>query len=326
MKLQFLIPQYNETEEVIKPLLTSISIQQSIDFNEIGAIIVNDGSDIKLSKDFLNSFPFEIKYIMNEHKGVSAARNRALDEATADYVMFCDADDMFYNMCGLKLIFDQIDGDGFDVFLSYFTEETKDINKKSVYIDHKQDATFVHGKVYKRAFLKLFQIRWCEELTIHEDSYFNYLCQACARENQMKLCHVPFYLWKWNDNSVCRHDPKYIFKTFNFLLDSSTQLVNNLLVRGLAKNAQEIVTGMIYNSYFTLNKKEWLEQENQEYRDSVEKRFKRYYLDFKCLYESIDEKTKNSIIIQLKNQKFNEGMILESITFNDWIKEILEKD
>lgn len=325
MKLQFLIPQYKETEEVIRPLLTSISIQQNVDLNEVGAIIVNDGSDIKLSKEFLNSFPFEIKYIQNEHKGVSAARNRALDEATAEYVMFCDADDMFYNMCGLYLIFEQINGSGFDVFLSYFTEETRTPDGKPVYVDHKQDATFVHGKVYKKSFLQLFQIRWGEQFIIHEDSYFNYLCQACAREGQMKLCQVPFYLWKWNDNSVSRHDDKYILKTFNCLLDSSTQLVKDLMLRGLTKNAREIVTGMIYNSYFTLNKKEWLEQENQDYRNAVERRFKEYYLEFKILYDQIDEVTKNQIIIQLKNQKYNEGMILESITFNDWIKLILEK-
>lgn len=325
MKLQFLIPQYKETEEVIKPLLTSISIQQNVDLNEVGAIIVNDGSDVKLSEEFLNSFPFEIKYIQNEHKGVSAARNRALDEATAEYVMFCDADDMFYNMCGLYLIFEQINGSGFDVFLSYFTEETRTPDGKPVYVDHHQDATFVHGKVYKKSFLQLFQIRWGEQFTIHEDSYFNYLCQACAREGQMKLCKVPFYLWKWNDNSVSRHDSKYILKTFNCLLDSSTQLVKDLMIRGLIKNAREIITGMIYNSYFTLNKKEWLEQENQDYRNAVERRFKEYYLEFKPLYDTIDEQSKNSIIIQLKNQKFNEGMIMESITFNDWINEILKK-
>ena len=79
MKLQFLIPQYNETDKDIRPLLTSISIQQNIDFNEIGAIIVNDGSDVKLTEKFLKSFPFEIKYIFNEHKSISAAHNRALD-------------------------------------------------------------------------------------------------------------------------------------------------------------------------------------------------------------------------------------------------------
>ena len=66
MKLQFLIPQYNEDEEVISSLLTSIALQQSIDFHEIGAIIINDGSNTYLNDDFLNSFPFEIKYIMRQ--------------------------------------------------------------------------------------------------------------------------------------------------------------------------------------------------------------------------------------------------------------------
>lgn len=326
MKLQILVPQYKETEEDIRPLLTSISIQQNVDLKEVGVIITNDGSDVKLSEEFLNSFPFEIKYFQNEHKGVSAARNRCLDEATADYIMFCDADDMFYNMCGLYLIFEEINKpEGFDVFLSYFTEETRTPDGKPFYVDHHQDATFVHGKVYNRSFLELFQIRWKEQFTIHEDSYFNYLCQACAREGKMKLCKVPFYLWKWNDNSVSRHDDKYILKTFSYLLDSSSQLVKDLTARGLMQNAREIVTSLIYNSYFTLNKTEWLEQENQEYRDKVERRFKEYYLEFKNYYDTIDEQSKNSIIIQLKNQKFNEGMIMESITFNDWIKQILEK-
>lgn len=236
--------------------------------------------------------------------------------------MFCDADDMFYNMCGLWLIFNEIEK-GFQVLLSFFTEETRTPDGKPIYVDHKQDATFVHGKTYNRQFLANNNIRWKEELTIHEDSYFNYLCQACAEEGQMKLIQVPFYMWKWNDNSVSRHDPKYILKTFSYLLDSSTQLVKDLEVRGKIKNAMQIVTNLIYDSYFTLNKKEWLEQENQEYRDKVERRFKEYYLQFKSYYDSIDEQTKNQIIINLKNQKYREGMIMESITFNDWIKQIL---
>lgn len=324
MKFQVLIPQYKETEEEIRPLLNSIALQQNVDFNEVGVIITNDGSDVRLSEDFLNSYPFEVKYIINEHKGVSAARNRCLDEATADYIMFCDADDMFYNMCGLWLIFNEIEK-GFEVLLSFFTEETRTADGKPIYIDHKQDATFVHGKTYNREFLIKNKIRWGEQFTIHEDSYFNYLCQACATPGQMKLIHTPFYMWKWNNNSVSRHDPKYILKTFSYLLDSSTQLVKDLTARGKVTNAMQIVTNLIYDSYFTLNKKEWLEQENQEYRNTVEKRFKEYYLEFKSYYESIDEQTKNQIIINLKNQKYREGMIMESITFNDWIKEILAK-
>ena len=95
MKLQILIPQYKETEEVIKPLLDSIALQQNIDFKQVGVIITNDGTDVKLSEEFLSKYPYDIEYYHNEHKGVSATRNACLDKATADYVMFCDADDGF---------------------------------------------------------------------------------------------------------------------------------------------------------------------------------------------------------------------------------------
>ena len=101
MRLQILVPQYDETDEIIKPLLDSIAIQQNVDFKDIGVIITNDGSDVKLSDDFLNSYPFKIEYYQNDHEGVSATRNYCLKKSKADYVMFCDADDMFYNACGL---------------------------------------------------------------------------------------------------------------------------------------------------------------------------------------------------------------------------------
>ena len=62
MKLQILIPQWNETDKEVKPLLDSIAIQQNVDFDEVGVIIVNDGSDTFLSDEFLNSYPFKIDY------------------------------------------------------------------------------------------------------------------------------------------------------------------------------------------------------------------------------------------------------------------------
>ena len=96
MKLQILVPQYKETEEVIKPLLDSIEVQQNVNLkNDIGVIIVNDGTDIHLSQEFFNRYSFPIEYHLNEHKGVSATRNACMDYADAEYVMFCDCDDCF---------------------------------------------------------------------------------------------------------------------------------------------------------------------------------------------------------------------------------------
>lgn len=322
MKLQILIPQYKETEEIIKPLLDSIEIQQNIDLaNDVGVVIVNDGTDVHLSQDFLNHYTYNIEYHLNEHQGVSATRNACLDHAKADYVMFCDADDMFYNACGLYIIFREIENGGFDSLVSAFIEESRDPDtKEPLYINHDMDSTFVHGKVHKRKYLLKNKIRWNDSLTIHEDSYFNCLCQRLAGE--LKYSQTSFYLWKWRDDSVCRHDPKYILKTYNNMLDSNDALVEQFLGRNRKEDAEFYAVGMIYDAYFTMNKDEWLNQENKEYRYATEKRFKEYWLKYKHLHDSIPQEIKNQIIMGIKNRMYAEGMVLETLTFNEWIKQV----
>lgn len=320
MKLQILIPQYNETNDVIKPLLDSIAIQQNIPFEEIGAIICNDGSDTYLSEDLLNSYPFKIEYHKEPHRGVSATRNACLDYATADYVMFCDADDMFYNACGLWIIFREMIT-GFDSLVSVFIEETRHPETKEVlYINHEQDSTFVHGKVHRRQYLIDKNIRWNNKLTIHEDSYFNILCQNLSQN--IKYCQSPFYLWKWRDESVCRHDPKYILKTYNNMLDSNSALVTEFMSRALHDKAMFFTGYMIFDAYYTMNKPEWLNQENQEYRQKTEKKFSTYYAKYKDMWNSIPPQEKMMISNQIRSRAIQEGMRMEAITIDAWLKHI----
>lgn len=324
MKLQILVPQYKETNEIIKPLLDSIEVQQNVNLKEdVGVIIVNDGTDVHLSREFLDRYSFKIDYYFNEHKGVSATRNACLDKATADYVMFCDADDMFYNACGMYIIFREIEMGGFDSLVSAFIEESRiPETKEPVYINHDMDSTFVHGKVHRRQYLINNNIRWNEALTIHEDSYFNCLCQKLAKE--LKYSQTSFYLWKWRDASVCRHDPKYILKTYNNMLDSNDALIEQFLGRNMKEEAQFYAVGMIYDAYFTMNKDEWLNQENKEYRYATEKRFKEYWLKYKNLHDSIPQEAKVQIIMGIKNRMYAEGMVLETLTFAEWIKQVEE--
>ena len=317
MRLQILIPHYREDVETVKTLLDSIAIQQNVDFNEVGVIICNDGTTLT----GLPRYKFKVDIFDESHRGVSATRNACLDHATADYVMFCDADDMFYNACGLYILFREMVFGGFDTLVSVFTEETRNpVDKSVLYINHDMDTTFVHGKVHRRQFLIDNNIRWNDTLTIHEDSYFNCLCQKLAKE--VKYCQTPFYLWRWRDDSVCRHDPKYILKTYNDMLDSNTALINQFLRRRHKEDAQFYAVAMIYDAYFTLNKDEWINQENQQYRDSVERRFAKYYKDFKELFLSVKPEVKTQIIMSIKNRMFGEGLLMEHITFDDWIRKI----
>ena len=324
MKLQILIPQYKETDDVVKPLLDSIAIQQNVPFDEIGVIICNDGSDVFLSDDLITAYPFKIAYYHEPHRGVSGTRNACLDYATADYVMFCDADDMFYNACGLWMIFREMET-GFDSLVSMFVEETRRPDTKAVeYINHEMDSTFVHGKIHRRQYLIDKHIRWNDKLTIHEDSYFNILCQNLS-EN-VKYCPTPFYLWKWRDESVCRHDPKYILKTYRNMLDSNDALVDEFIKRGVQDKAMFFTAFMIFDAYYTMNKPEWMNQENQEYRDSTERRFAAYYAKHKGMWNDLPVGDKMMISNQVRQRSVMEGMMMEAITIDAWLRHVEEME
>jgi hypothetical protein len=243
--------------------------------------------------------------------------------------MWCDADDMFCSVCALWIIFREINNGGFDSLTSVFMEESVNPQtKEHFYINRGDinmggiDSTFVHGKVHNRQFLLNHKIRFNPALTIHEDSPNNILIQKIARPDRMKYCPVPFYLWKWRDESVCRHDPKYILKTYVNMLDGNTYLVKELLERGHRQDACFFATSMIYDAYYTFNCKQWLDTNNAEYREKTEKRFAQYYKDFKSLYESVEEPLKIQINAGMRNRFFQEGLMFEEVTFSSWIKHI----
>ena len=108
------------------------------------------------------------------------------------------------------------------------------------------------------------------------------------------------------------------------MLDSNDALVTQFLSRNMKDDAQFYVVGMIYDAYFTMNKDEWLNQENKEYRYATEKRFKEYWLKYKNLHDTIPQDAKAQIIMGIKNRMYAEGMVLETLTFNEWIKQVEE--
>ena len=322
MKLQILIPQYKETDEIVKPLLDSIAFQQNVDFNDVSVIICNDGSGVYLSEKLLHSYPYVIEYYKEPHKGVSATRNACLDHAIAEYVMFCDADDMFYNVCGLWTIFDEIYKE-FDTLASCFVEETRHrFTREPVYVTREHDSTFVHGKVHRRQYLLDHDIRFKDELTIHEDSYFNILCQSLT-ENIVYI-DKPFYLWKYREDSICRQDMKYLLKTWNNMIDSNDALVEALQEKGIDGKAKYFEAYMVLETYYIMNKHEWLDPENREYRDATKARIARYYEKHKLTWDNMPMPDKMKISQDIRSRFVNEGMPMESITIDEWLNSLPE--
>ena len=347
MKLELLIPHYTASFTVMEPLLDSVAIQQAVDFKEIGVIIADDGPEASElpDKEWSKKYPFTIKHIKSKkHQGVSAARNLAFDNSSADYVMFCDEDDIFCDVCGLYIIFQEMK-QGFDTLVSNFREESRPglifagkenkfssmLNKfqeeqidsnEVIYINREMDSTFVHGKIHRRQYLIDKKIRWNPNLTVHEDSFFNILCQNLTEE--VKYCPHPFYLWKWREDSVCRHDPKYILKTYNNMLDSNDALVDEFIKRGMEDKAVFYVCFMIFDAYYIMNKQEWIDNTNKEYRDAVEKRFHRYFKKHKIQWNKPTEQEKAMISNGVRTRTVGEGMLMEAITIEDWLDYIVK--
>ncbi len=89
-----IIPVYNR-ENYIEECLSSV-INQTYKALEI--IIVDDGSTDRTFElcEAAKSGDDRIILIKGDHGGVSAARNKALDVATGEYVIFVDSDDVIY--------------------------------------------------------------------------------------------------------------------------------------------------------------------------------------------------------------------------------------
>lgn len=330
MKLQILVTQYKEKKDVIKPLLDSIALQQGIDLNEVGVIIVNDGyPQSKLPQKFIDQYPFKIEYFMEKHRGVSGTRNSALDHATAEYVMFCDCDDMFYSMFGIHVIFLEMEREingmkGFNSLTTKFYEENYNKEtKKTVFVEHKFDRTFVHGKVHRRSYLVENNIRFNDNLTVHEDSYFNVLATTLAvPDDTIRYSDQACYLWKWRDDSVCRHDPLYMQKTYKNYIDSNQALVDEYLRREKVDNANQFICVMMFDTYYLMNTDDWLKQDNQEYRLDTEKRFKQYYLTNCERFNNLPVAYRVQVSNQVRANNIKKGMQMEKQTFDQWIEYI----
>ena len=321
MKLQILITQYLETEKVIKPLLDSINIQQNIDLeNDIEVVIMNDGSDVKLSKSFLEQFSFPIHYIHADHIGLSGCRQRLLDISNADYIMFCDADDMFLSNIALFIIFQAIKKWP-DIINCAYVSEQKNLKTGEInLLKYERGEERLQAKIFRRQYLIEKNIYWPAEMRRHCETFFNAL--AFKSTKNIIYYSQPLYLWKWNNHSISREDSKYSIKTFLHLIGANISLVEEFLKRKMINEAKFYLGTMIYQTYYTINHPEWKKPENLKYIYVTEKCFQYLYINYKTLFEDIPTPMRRQIIKNVKNGIMREGELLETITFNDWIKHI----
>jgi len=209
-KLDIIIPQAFEDEATIKPLLNSIEDQVYVQPGLFEVTIVNDHTDKLLSEDFLKSYNYKINYLRTEkNAGSGATRQHGVDNTSNEYFMFMDADDRFATCFSLYIIYSSLQNtivnkQTANVIETLFYEEVK-IPEKNIYsiITHdKPNSIWLHGKVFRRAFIEEHNIRFHATLRAFEDTYYNKMVRSFAAPETQILCNQYTYFWYRNPKSI----------------------------------------------------------------------------------------------------------------------------
>lgn len=101
--ISIIIPLYNVEQYIIECLK---SFEKQL-YKEFELIIVNDGStdnSVEIAENYLKNSQLIITIINQQNFGVSAARNRGIEEAKGEFICFVDSDDMVGPYYLLKMI------------------------------------------------------------------------------------------------------------------------------------------------------------------------------------------------------------------------------
>jgi glycosyltransferase involved in cell wall biosynthesis len=193
-KIAIIIPVY-KAHDTIQVTLCSIGMQRVIEYK---IYLIIDGEPIG-SYDYLKSkFDIEIMYLP-QNGGAGVARQHGLDNTQEEFISFIDADDTYISSLALYYQFLPFK-DNVGMVATTFAEE----NKNHTIRLKEKDMIWMHGKMYRRAFIDKYDIRF-NKTRANEDVGFNTQCQCYANEDEyIGLSTQITYLWQWRDNSIVR--------------------------------------------------------------------------------------------------------------------------
>lgn len=171
--ISVVIPVYNK-QQWIRECLESIRSQTFTDYE---VIIVDDGSTDGSAAicDEAAAGDDRIRVIHQVNSGVSAARNRGMDEVTAPWVAFVDGDDtiapdylqhLYEHAHGCDIVSDSIGGEVVDYVGCNIADYVDTVGRSQL-------GTSVWGKLYSRELLVGSGVRFDSRWSFGEDTMFN---------------------------------------------------------------------------------------------------------------------------------------------------------
>ena len=227
--ISVIIPIYN-AESYLKECLRSVLSQ---DYTDLQIILVNDGStddSLTIADSFARN-DTRIMLLSQNNRGQAAARNRALEKATGEWIAFVDADDKLQPgyfstllshinnlpdcdiiQLGYRHLYKNNNLSDCDIIqLGYRHLLNNDTLSEPQFPKHNYLYTTPWSHFYKRSYLKNHNIRFPEGM-VYEDVVFTVRCW----QHNPKIEFVPYagYLYRENPKSTTsqKRDTQPVFK------------------------------------------------------------------------------------------------------------------
>lgn len=271
--VSIIIPAYN-AEKYIKNCLDSIKNQLD---EEDEVLIVDDGSidnTAEICKQYLNS---KIHYIYQENSGVSKARNKGLNCAKGDWILFVDADDYLFPESLLK-VKNAISDETELIVLGSTSLVNKILMKQSSYFEETNENSLklllsesankgviptniqqehfnmwaCWGRLYRKDILKKWKLTFDSELFLGEDLLFNvaYLLKI----HTVKFIDEIVYYYRPNDGSVtARFQINRVVNTLRLVEKMKNILTDGQMIEELQDDFNRFIAGRCvacYKLYF----------------------------------------------------------------------------
>lgn len=226
------VPIYN-LEDHLEAMLKSIKKQSFKDFE---VLLINDGSkdgSLAIANSFAES-DSRFKVLSHENRGVSETRNRGIEEARGEYIIFFDGDDYIppnsikdlvssakKEEADITIGIMQVNNDGSETIAT----ARRLVKQKSI---SPGDTSFIHAwsvcnKLYSLPFLIHNNLRF-EPMKHSEDAVFTYATLAKAKK--ITGCNSIVY--------------KYIKRSF-WSTNSATQTLSEEMLKDLFKSHDRII-------------------------------------------------------------------------------------
>jgi glycosyltransferase involved in cell wall biosynthesis len=309
--IDLIVPAYN-ANSFISNLLYSVAAQTIS--NLINVVIVDDCSK-KNYDDIVEKFKnlINIQVVRTKKNcGPGAARQLGLENSNSKYVVFSDADDIFYNCFSIETLYNTIENENKDVVSANFFEEIPN----GSYLEHGENAIWLHGKIYRRQFIKDHDM-FFNDTRANEDTGFNKLALLFS---DFYYISDYVYIWKCNNTSITRSTNYGFYGLEGFCYNICWSIYEGEK-RGASK---ERMASILYEAFVDLYYR-YIYYKDEKDRDLIldwAKDLKQLFLKYE---NDLSYDKRKAIIFKVINFLYHaylgpEGFLNNDLTFNHFIE------